>query len=174
VDDYPNVIELDLINEINLWGPSLADATAAASVLAQAVRTATAIPLTASIIEYGRADWTSPWVNALGGIVDIFDFHPYYASGDPSIADARSFRDLTSGRPYLMGECGQESFNGAAAQTSRWTASGTLSAEAECYGAVGFCIADYESERRYGIFDEHLQNPRQHLVSPFAAWPSNR
>jgi hypothetical protein len=171
-EDFPNVIEIDVINEINLWGPALPDATAAASTLATAVRAVTAIPLTTSIITYGVPDWRSPWVEALGGIVDLFDFHPYYASGDATIADARTFRELTSGRPYLMGECGLELFNGAAAQTARWEAAGLISSEPECYGAVGFCIADYESQRRYGIYDENLLNQRQQLVQPFSGWPS--
>lgn len=174
LDGYGGVVALDLINEINSESSDSSTRILWMEALTPAVRAATGLPLTYSLYVGDSSVWGSSVVGEVAPYVDFHDFHPYNGlTSPPQPSDVDAYRALGYDRPFLCGEAGCDASRfSASTQTSFWEAYGTLAALEDCYGDVGFCVADYNSTREWGVYDDTLAGPRTQISVPFAAWPA--
>lgn len=180
LENIPNVVGIDVVNEINngiptTWnGPNYAQFLADTSALLAGIRKATSLPLTVSIWCQTVADITNTYAATIASQTDFHDFHPYYTGGTPAATDVTSLRTQGwyLGR-YLIGECGSNLSQGTTAQTNFTAGIGALGANADSFGSVLFCASDYDntsSATKFGVVDSTMQNPRSQITTPFAAW----
>jgi hypothetical protein len=174
---YPNVIGCDITNESNIPGGIYLFSSCAQPV-AVLRAAAPAIPLTGSVYVTTAASFTGGGANAFtpafwAPLIDFWDFHPYYGSGDPSPGDLAAFRASATYKPFVIGECGQVDGAGQAAQTSRWTALGVLAGQADCLGVNGYVVADsIASPSYYGMYSNSPAFVEKTWISaPFHGWP---
>lgn len=182
VDAHSNVVAIDVCNEINNSTPSswsgnnYAQAQTDLTALVAGVRQVTSLPLTASVLCQAVTDITGGWMQAASGAgIDYHDFHPYYTGATPQTTDVAGLRAAPwyRGR-YLIGEIGTSLAQTAPVQTTWTTNLGNMGGQADAYGCVLFCAADYDtvSTGQFGITDTSVHNLRTQITTPFAAWPA--
>lgn len=173
LNGYSNVIAVDVANEPGIVGPPLS----AVPGLFTLARGVTTLPLASGLSCPGAGNFTDSTASTVAQYADFMDFHPYFSGSDPANSNFTSYRGQSFYKPFLLGECGQNLGAGAGAQASRWTSLGTISAAAsDCYGAVGFCMADYDTSsnaNRWGVYDQNLANPRSAITTAFSGWPTS-
>lgn len=179
LESIPNIVGIDVVNEINngiptTWsGPNYAQFLADITALLAGIRQATSLPLTVSNWVQSVAGITNTYAATSAAVTDFHDFHPYYTSGTPAAADVATLRTMPwyLGR-YLVGEAGTNLSQGTTAQTN-WTAGfGALGSNTDSYGAVLFCGSDYDntsSSTKFGVCDSDVKNPRSWITTPWTA-----
>lgn len=175
---YPNVIGIDVANEINWTGGagSVANARAWMDAFTPAVRANCSIPLTYSLLLPDAASWgtANAYIDAVADYADFMDFHPYYGStNNPAVADVNNWRSHPRYKGgFLIGECGLTHNYGNVAMAARWHAIGLILALPDCFGATGFCVEDYDTveTNKYGIFEAGMINERTEITAEFATW----
>ena len=177
LNDYPNILGIDLWNEPDAAGAGtqLQVGTYAAAAF-PAVRAVTSIPLTISL-GGAPASWaTHPYASTLAPYVDFWDFHNYAMASAPSTvySGLASWRASPYYRPWLCGESGApfvsgSGFTGGSAQQSAvYSNLALLSAEPDCRGVFAFCLTDYDGSQ-WGFYDGSQVGPRSQVSSPFTA-----
>jgi hypothetical protein len=178
--EIPNVVAIDVCNEINnspppSWGGNnYAQMQTDLAALFAGVRAVTSLPLTCSVLCQAVSDITGPYMSTVAPLVDFHDFHPYYTGATPAVSDVTALRAAPwyKGR-YLIGEIGTSLAQTASVQTTWTTNLGAMGAQADSFGTVLFCAADYDNATtsvQFGICDIAVKNPRSQITTPFSAW----
>lgn len=180
LNGYPNVVGIDMCNEINYPSVAIATAQGIMNTLTAPARAATGLALTYSLSIQGAGLYTQavPQFGApvVAPYVDFFDFHPYYVSeGEPQPSDLDTFRSQPYYKRWMIGECGYSASVGETQQTARWDAIGATGASSDAYGAVGFSITDFggSGSGDYGVYEADLTTARAWIATAFAGWPNS-
>lgn len=186
LDQYSNVVGMDLCNEINTGTAALkfypnnspAAASSFMSKAVPAVRAVSSLPLTASITLNTKAMLSDTWVQAVAPWCDFIDYHPYFNINQVTLAeitaaDITPLRSNSWWKPFLIGESGQAVSTSASRMTSTYQANGGISALPDCMGAIAFCTTDYEATFKWGMTDSSFAT-RSAVTTPFQSWPAWR
>lgn len=183
--DYPNVVAIDLWNEIDLEVSSSWEASAVPFMQQAyaALKAVTPLPLTASLASGPPLPPTSAYtrMTRIAPFVDFWDFHQYHRTTDvtaiPYPEQFATFRTLPYYKPWLIGESGAPRVSGGGGgfvagpteQSEHWSRLMVMSYEPDCLGVVGFSLTDYDS-LQFGVFAEDLLTAKHELSGPFAGW----
>jgi hypothetical protein len=180
LNQFPNVIGIDLCNEINNGGPAISLAQTWVTAGMAAIRAVTNIPVTASICILAQSDLSSAYISAIAPLVDFIDIHPYLASGVAASPDIWAdqiiaLRTNSWWKQFLIGESGQSVAAGSR-QPITWQANGQLLALSDCLGVMGFSVADFDvgPSNQWGMYGSDLTTSRAQVVAPFQQWVGHK
>ena len=177
LDDYPNVIGIDLWNEPDAAGSGTqAQVGTFAAAVFPAVRAVTRIPLTISLSGAPGTWATHPYASTLAPYVDFWDFHNYALTNAASTvySGLASWRASPYYKPFICGESGAPLISGSGftggsvQQAAVYSNLALLSAEPDCRGVFAFCLNDYDGSQ-WGFYDTSLVGPRSQVGNPFSA-----
>jgi hypothetical protein len=193
LDAAPNVVGIDLINEVNGWqvqrgGPgsyasSQPDATSVAWLsgagsLTAAVRSASSKPLACSLYAETSgsllANTGADWLPLVTAGFDFLDVHPYWPStSDMTVANLDSLRALYPKLSVFFGEVSVAGFNASTAEVKRRIESlRAFMDKPYVPGVVVYTLDDYSSPggTGTGMFDQGTAE-RANMTYPFRTLP---
>jgi hypothetical protein len=193
LDAAPNVVGIDLINEVNGWqvqrgGPgsyasSQPDATSVAWLsgagsLTAAVRSASSKPLACSLYAETSgsllANTGADWLPLVTAGFDFLDIHPYWPStSDMTVANLDSLRALYPKLSVFFGEVSVAGFNASTAEVKRRIESlRAFMDKPYVPGVVVYTLDDYSSPggTGTGMFDQGGAE-RANMTYPFRTLP---
>lgn len=175
LEPYPNVVGIDCVNEIDLHADmsltAIANGTPVDTISA-AFRAATTIPLCFSQTGNSSAMFNSTFSASLSPYQDFYSFHGYSLAN--STSGLSTFRSKSWYKPWLASEFGVDGMRSSASNatvTAAWDFWGTMGAQSDSFGAIGFCLADYYSGSEYGMYDKAFNLSRAQAVTSFQSWP---
>lgn len=175
LNGYPNVIGVDILNEVNEWqigrGGASGDPDATSitwvQTLSAALRGVFDGPIGFSLFCGDDSVITdaSPtgWNTLLAANTDFADFHPYFSSGDITEADVVAYRGNFPGRAVFFGEVSVlEAAVGSSAIPARYNAVGALSDLGYVAGCNIYSLTEATSDVPAGLYaDDYTRHTAQ-------------
>lgn len=159
VDKYPNVLHLDVLNEMNYhFTNNPTGAIDFASKFIPEVREVTDLPLTASLADFTASQIGEEWCDGLDPYIDFHDYHFYGANLDFSAMLTKYKAQYYGYKPFMVGELGSLSNGGASQLATNLISAQTIVNDPLCMGVFIFPITKYDppgADYYPGFYDDN-------------------